>query len=39
MSRSGDAEALPYLQKLSNDADAEVAEEGLRSMRTVKARQ
>jgi HEAT repeat protein len=39
MSRSGDKEAVPYLQKLSNDADAEVAEEGLRSMRTLQARQ
>lgn len=36
---SGDKQSIPYLQKLSNDADAEVAQEGLRAMRTLQARQ
>jgi HEAT repeat protein len=39
MARSGDKEALPHLQKLSGDADGEVAQEGLRALRTLQARQ
>ncbi len=39
LGRSGDKEALPYLDKLSQDPDAEVARNGLDALRTVKARQ
>ncbi len=39
LARSGDKEALPYLDKLSRDADSEVAREGLDALRTLKARQ
>ncbi|MCL4403043.1 MAG: HEAT repeat domain-containing protein, partial [Acidobacteria bacterium] len=38
MARSGDQEAIPHLKKLSNDGDSEVAEEGLRALRTLQAR-
>ena len=38
LSVSGDASAAPYLEKLSRDADADVAKEGLRSLRSLRAR-
>ena len=38
LARSGDKTDLPALEKLSNDADAEVAQEGLRAMRNLQAR-
>lgn len=39
MARSGDRQSIPALQKLSNDSDAEVAQEGLRALRTLQARE
>jgi HEAT repeat protein len=36
--RSGDKESIPHLEKLSHDADAEVAQEGLRALRVLQAR-
>jgi HEAT repeat protein len=38
LARSGDQESIPHLQKLSNDPDADVAQEGLRALRTLQAR-
>jgi hypothetical protein len=38
MARSGDKEAVPHLDRLSRDAEPEVAQEGLRAMRTLQAR-
>lgn len=38
LAASGDQAAIPELQKLSNDPDAEVAQEGLRALRTLQAR-
>ena len=38
LARSGDAESVAPLQKLSGDADSEVAQEGLRALRTLQAR-
>ena len=38
MARSGDQESIPHLQKLSHDPDADVAQEGLRALRTLQAR-
>jgi HEAT repeat protein len=38
LARSGDKESIPELQKLSNDPDSEVGQEGLRALRTVQAR-
>ena len=38
LARSGDRESIPHLEKLSNDKDADVAQEGLRSLRTLQAR-
>jgi HEAT repeat protein len=35
---SGDAEALPYLQKVSQDADSQVASEGLKALRELRER-
>jgi HEAT repeat protein len=35
---SGDASAVPWLDKLSRDSDTAVAQEGLRSLRTLRAR-
>jgi HEAT repeat protein len=35
---SGDAESVKYLEALAADSDAEVAQDGLRSLRTLKAR-
>jgi HEAT repeat protein len=38
LARSGDKESIPRLEKLSNDADTEVAQEGLRALRTLGAK-
>jgi HEAT repeat protein len=38
LARSGDQESIPHLQKLSNDTDPNVAQEGLRALRTLQAR-
>ena len=35
---SGDAQALPYLQKMSQDPDGQVAGEGLKALRALRAR-
>jgi len=35
---SGDGAAIPYLEKLSRDQDNEVAQEGLRALRSLRAR-
>jgi HEAT repeat protein len=37
-SRAGDSDSLPYLETLSLDPDTEVAQEGVRSLRTLRAR-
>jgi len=36
--RAGDRDSLPYLETLSTDTDSEVAAEGVRSLRTLRAR-
>lgn len=38
LARSGDKESVPHLQKLSNDPDNDVAQEGQRALRTLQAR-
>lgn len=38
LARSGDASSVPVLEKLSNDPDPDVAKEGLRALRILKAR-
>jgi HEAT repeat protein len=38
LARSGDKESIPHLQKLSNDADGDVAQEGVRALRNLQAR-
>jgi HEAT repeat protein len=38
LSVSGDGSAVPYLEKLSRDTDAEVSKEGLRALRSLRAR-
>jgi len=38
LAASGDAEALPYLQKVSQDADSQVAGEGLKALRELRQR-
>jgi HEAT repeat protein len=38
LSRSGGRDSLPYLETLSVDPDADVAQEGLRSLRSLRAR-
>jgi hypothetical protein len=35
---SGDADSVPYLDKTSHDADNDVAQEGLRALRSLRAR-
>jgi hypothetical protein len=35
--RAGDRDSLPYLETLSLDPDTEVAQEGVRSLRTLRA--
>jgi hypothetical protein len=36
--RSGDRDSISYLETLSVDPDSEVAQEGIRSLRTLRAR-
>jgi hypothetical protein len=38
LSRSGEKDSVPYLETLSMDPDSEVAQEGIRSLRTLRAR-
>jgi HEAT repeat protein len=38
LAASGDAQAVPYLQKMSQDPDAQVAGEGLKALRQLRAR-
>jgi HEAT repeat protein len=38
LARSGDQQSIPALQKLSIDKDTDVAEEGLRALRTLQAK-
>jgi HEAT repeat protein len=38
LARSGDQESIPHLRKLSTDPDTDVAQEGLRALRTLQAR-
>jgi HEAT repeat protein len=38
LARSGDKESLPYLERLSKDTDAAVAQEGVRAVRNLQAR-
>jgi HEAT repeat protein len=38
LARSGDQQSIPALQKLSTDKDSDVAQEGLRALRTLQAR-
>ncbi|MDP9055120.1 MAG: HEAT repeat domain-containing protein [Acidobacteriota bacterium] len=38
LSVSGDAESVPYVEKLSRDTDKDVAQEGLRARRSLRAR-
>lgn len=38
LARSGDRQSIPELQKLTNDGDAEIAQEGLRAVRSLQAR-
>ena len=38
LARSGDKDSVPYLQTLSTDPDGEVAQEGIRSLRSLQAR-
>jgi HEAT repeat protein len=38
LARSGDKDSIPALQKLSNDPDAEVAQEGFRALRILQAK-
>jgi hypothetical protein len=38
LAASGDADALPYLQQVSQDPDSQVAAEGLKALRELRAR-
>jgi HEAT repeat protein len=38
LARSGDKDSLPYLQTISTDPDTDVAQEGVRSLRSLQAR-
>lgn len=38
LARSGDKDSLPYLETLSHDPDSDVAQAGLRALRTLRAR-
>jgi hypothetical protein len=38
LSASGDEASIPYLEKVSRDQDSEVAQEGLRALRSLRAR-
>ena len=38
LARSGDRDSEPYLEALAKDPDPEVMQEGIRSLRTLRAR-
>jgi HEAT repeat protein len=38
LARSGDKDSVPYLETLSMDSDAEVAQDGIRNLRTLRVR-
>jgi HEAT repeat protein len=38
LARSGDRDSIPYLETLSKDSDSEVAQEGIRGLRSLRAR-
>ena len=38
LSASGDEQSIPYLERISRDQDGEVAQEGLRALRSLRAR-
>jgi HEAT repeat protein len=38
LGRSGDQASIPHLQKVSNDTDSEIAQEGLRAIRNLQAK-
>src|SRR5262249_52521498 len=38
LSRSGERDSVPFLETLSIDPDTDVAQEGIRSLRTLRAR-
>jgi hypothetical protein len=38
LSRSGDRGSLPFLQAISTDSDPDVAQAGIRSLRTLRTR-
>jgi len=38
LATSGDRDAIPYLETISHDPDGDVAQEGLRALRTIRAR-
>ena len=38
LARSGETRQLPYLETLSMDPDKDVAQEGIRDLRTLRAR-
>ena len=38
LARSGDRDSIPYLETVSMDPDSDVAQEGIRSLRTLRAR-
>jgi len=38
LAASGDQSSVPYLDKISRDSDQQVAQEGLRALRSLKAR-
>lgn len=38
LARSGDRDTIPYLETISKDPDGEVAQEGIRGLRTLRAR-
>jgi hypothetical protein len=38
LSASGDSDSVPYLDKASHDTDNDVAQEGLRALRSLRAR-
>jgi HEAT repeat protein len=38
LARSGDRDSIPYLETISKDTDGDVAQEGIRGLRTLRAR-
>ena len=38
LAASGDESSIPYLDKVSRDGDGDVAQEGLRALRSLRAR-